>query len=73
MNRLWISLFGAGLLLSGCGEKEEEGVDLDRIVQLVEEKDPAEWTAPSDAGLVSGLLIPEELQLTENDEDQSIR
>lgn len=59
--------------MSGCTEKEEEGVDLDRIVHLVEEKDTAEWKAPSDAGLVSGHLSPEELPLTENDEDQSIR
>ena len=60
-------------MLSGCGEKEEETVDLDRIVHLVEEKDPAEWKAPSDASLVSGQLSPEEMPLTESNEDQSIR
>lgn len=73
MNKISVFLFALGLVASGCQEKEEEQVDLDRIVQLIEDQDPAEWNAPSEGALISGHTSPEELPGAEEDNSESLR
>lgn len=73
MNKMNVFLFAIGLVATGCQEKEEEQVDLDRIVQLIDDQDPAEWNAPSDGSLISGYTSPEELPSAEADEGESLR
>lgn len=73
MNKVNVFLFAVGLVATGCQEKEEEQVDLDRIVQLIDDQDPAEWNAPSDGAFISGYTSPEELPGVEEDNGESLR
>jgi|GEM_PF-2768337 len=59
MNKMSVMLFAIGLVATGCQEKEEEGVDFDRIVQLIEQEESADWKMPEEADLISGHLSPE--------------
>lgn len=60
MKRVTRLLSVFALLMQGCGEREEEEVDIDRIVQLLNEEEPREWSAPQEEKLISGVLRSDE-------------
>jgi hypothetical protein len=59
--KYYIALLSAVCLLgTGCSERDDEEVDIDRIVQLLNEEEPMQWQAPSDVEMISGSFSPEE-------------
>ena len=73
MNKMSVLLFAMGLAATGCQEKEEEGVDLDRIVHLIEEQEPAEWKVPEEADLISGEGSSENFEGLEPHDEEALR
>lgn len=73
MKRIGPLLVIIGFLSLGCSERDDEEVDIDRIVQLLNEEEPIEWQAPSDVEMISGSFSPEESKDSSGSSSRSIR
>lgn len=60
MKKFVSLLVVAASITMGCSERDDEEVDIDRIVQLLNEEEPVEWHSPKEVEMISGSFSPEE-------------